>query len=172
MNDNNNDLETNHTSSNNNTNIESIYFDEIKIAIPKCNWFKHILLFIYQCLKNIYIRIIKFWYTRSIINKIRVIMIFYDTINYFFVSFIHDIMIAAVSVKLENKTSKLIEFGVTKKHIDRCEMITSEIYNEFNGQALFCIFVKFMAFPYILDGFIMPHIIGIIEKLHSRETSE
>jgi len=114
MNDNNNDLENNRTSNSNNTNTESKYFDEIKIAIPKCNWFKHLIIFIYQCVKNIYIRIIKFWYQRSIINKIRVIMIFYDIINYYFFSFIHDFMIAAVSVKLENKTSKLIEFGVTK----------------------------------------------------------
>lgn len=99
-------------------------------------------------------------------------MIFYDIINYFYSYLLFSVIGRAVGIELANNTSKLVDFGVTEKHIERCIMVFREIIDEFYYANWIALFVKYMIFPYILDGFIMPHIIGILEKLNSRGNSE
>ena len=64
------------------------------------------------------------------------------------------------------------DIGITEKHIERCEILFHDIAIEYFYISILFIFLKYLILPYILDGFVMTHIIGIIEKIHSRESSE
>ena len=175
----NNSSDSNSSNSNNSDqSSDQAFFAEIKIIIPKCICFKRILIFLHKLIANIYIQFIKCWYSRSIINKIRIVMIFYDTLDYFYRSFYFNWILNIASESLNNNIgfsrlgSRLKDMGITEKHIGRCVMLLGEIGVELSWIFFFFQFLKYMIFPYILDGFIMPHIIGIIEKLHSRQSSD
>ena len=158
---------------NSNTTTESLYFDEVKIVVPKC--FKTIYIYLYQCIKNVFIQIIKLCLSNSIHNKIRVIIFFYDIISCFYTflwsTWINNIALGLSKESLNNtRASRLREVGVTEKHMERCESMYQGIINEFYWvHFFFAILLKYMVFPYIIDG---SYIREIVKKLFSSNNGD
>ena len=157
----------NSNSNNSNTTTDSLYYDEVKIVVPKC--FKTILTYLYQCIKNVFIQIIKLCLSNSIHNKIRVIIFVYDNIdsfyNFLWSTWINNIALGLSKESLNNtRTSRLREVGVTEKHMERCENMYQGIVNEFYFVIFFQFILKYMVFPYIIDG---SYIREIVKKLFS-----
>ena len=81
-----------------------------------------------------------------------------------FSTWIQNIAISSGESLNNARVSRLRDVGVTEKHIERCEKMSHGIFNEFYLTVYFSILLKYIVFPYIIDG---AYIREIIKKLFS-----